>query len=379
MRKVFFIFILFTFIALSFTLDLTILETDTYVIQNPNGGYDLYIRKKPDIASVLITESTKDVNNEEPNYAFRSPKYNKINGDERRVLNGEFLPVDSLLFSLVDSTPEENAIFGKAFHIWIPYVIEYGYPTTRNGRVQVLDGTFLNIRTFEKPYADYTGEFAENPFLLRVQQETLNNENFTAFASKYMDEAVESFSLLANESKGVLLYATDSADILSQVKVPLKKDNKDKVQVAFVIDATSSMKDDIDVVRQTIMPLIEDYSRQYKNFQIALVLYKDYFDDFLTKQVCNFTTNLERFYNGFRNFNVRGGKDIPEAVYEGVWEALNLNWTDDFNTKRLIVLIGDAPPHQIPRGNITKESVTTLANEKGVSIYPIILPHEPTN
>ena len=171
MKKAIFSCCFFVSIFALNALDLGISEGDTYVLQNPEGGYDLYIRKKPDIASVLITETTKDEKNEEANYAFRSPSYNAVNGNEKRLLNGEFLPPESKLYSLIDSTPEENKYFGQAFHIWIPYIIEFGYAWTRHGEVQVLDGTFLNLRTFEKPYADYTGSYAENPFLLRVTQE----------------------------------------------------------------------------------------------------------------------------------------------------------------------------------------------------------------
>lgn len=361
-------------------LDLTITESDTYVLQNPDGGYDLYIRKKPDIASVLITETTKDEKNEEANYAFRSPTFNAVNGNEKRLLNGAFLPPENKIYSLIDSTPEPNTYFGQAFHIWIPYVIEFGYSWTRHGEVQVLDGTFLNLRAFEKPYADYTGEFSENPFLLRVTQEPVSFEKNdpTTINPKYMDGAVESFNALAHENQGMLLYATDPQDIIRQLEVPLTKGREKSIQVAFAIDATASMKDDIAEVRKSITPLIESYSKQYKNFELALVLYKDYTDDFLTKRVCNFTRDKNRFYNGLRNFNVNGGRDIPEAVYEGLHEALRLRWNSDPETKRVIVLIGDAPPHQIPRGSITQESVTAIAQAKDISIYPIILPHEGT-
>ena len=71
--------------------DLSLSKEDLLVIQNPKGGYHLYIRAKPDIKSVLLTETTKDPDLKLDNYAYRDPNYNEINGDEKRLLNGEFL------------------------------------------------------------------------------------------------------------------------------------------------------------------------------------------------------------------------------------------------------------------------------------------------
>lgn len=170
MKKLFILCVLGICIQFCFSLDLQIFAEDTLITKDPNGGFNLYIKKKPDVASVLITETTEDKTNEVANYAYRSPIYNSINGNEKRMLNGAFLSQDNKLYSLIDSTPEYYEGFGLAFHIWIPEIIEYGYEWTRHGTVKVEDGLFLNIRAFEKPYADYTGTFVENPFLLRIVQ-----------------------------------------------------------------------------------------------------------------------------------------------------------------------------------------------------------------
>jgi len=63
--------------------DLSLSKEDLLVIQNPKGGYHLYIRAKPDIKSVLLTETTKDPDLKLDNYAYRDPNYNEINGDEK--------------------------------------------------------------------------------------------------------------------------------------------------------------------------------------------------------------------------------------------------------------------------------------------------------
>ncbi|MGF7110339.1 hypothetical protein J2Z29_002914, partial [Treponema pedis] len=157
MKKFFFTIIFISFFCVLKAQDISLGKDDVLVIQSPEGGYHLYIKAKPDIKSVLLTETTRDPELKEANYAYRNPDYNVINGDEKRLLNGEFLLPEKKLYSLIDSTPEEDTPLGKAFHIWIPYIIVYGYDWSRSGEVEVADGTFFNIRTFVKPYGDYDG------------------------------------------------------------------------------------------------------------------------------------------------------------------------------------------------------------------------------
>ena len=354
--------------------DLSLSKEDLLVIQNPKGGYHLYIRAKPDIKSVLLTETTKDPDLKLDNYAYRDPNYNEINGDEKRLLNGEFLLPEKKLYSLIDSTPEKNTPLGEAYHIWIPYIILYGYDWSRSGEIEVKDGTFFNIRTFAKPYGDYTGNFQDNPFTLRVTQKPV--EKVPPPDPSYSDEAVKTFTDLADTTEGEMIYAKGPEDILSTIKEILKKGEKDQLDLLFALDSTESMKDDIEEVRKNISSMLAETLPQYKTYRIALVLYKDYREDFLVREACVFTDNLKKFEKALYGFKVFGGRDIPEAVYEGIFLGLRQSWRAlDTDVDKKLILIGDAPPHPKPRGKVTKEDVDKLAAEKGVKIYPIILPH----
>ena len=75
-----------------------------------------------------------------------------------RYLDGKPLVSEGAKYSLVDSTTEKTDFFGEAFHIYIPARLIYGYPWSRNGEIEIGKGTFINIRSFEKKYADYTGD-----------------------------------------------------------------------------------------------------------------------------------------------------------------------------------------------------------------------------
>ncbi len=375
MKKRIFIFISIVLVFLSLNSeDLSLSKEDLLVIQNPKGGYHLYIRAKPDIKSVLLTETTKDPDLKLDNYAYRDPNYNEINGDEKRLLNGEFLLPEKKLYSLIDSTPEKNTPLGEAYHIWIPYIILYGYDWSRSGEIEVKDGTFFNIRTFSKPYGDYTGNFQDNPFTLRVTQKPVEKDPPPDLS--YSDEAVKTFMDLADTTEGEMIYAKGPEDILPTIKEILKKGEKDHLDLLFALDSTESMKDDIEEVRKNISSMLAEILPQYKTYRIALVLYKDYREDFLVREACVFTDNLKKFEKALYGFRVFGGRDIPEAVYEGIFLGLRQSWRAlDADVDKKLILIGDAPPHPKHRGKVTKKDVDKLAADKGVKIYPIILPH----
>ncbi len=384
------IFVLF-FLLGAFTLfaqnfgeekNLAITGNDVVVVQDPKGGYHLYVRAKSNIKSVLLTETTRDPALKLANYSYRDPNYNEVNGNEKRLLNGKFLPKEKKLYSLIDSTPEENTPIGRAFHIWIPYIVVYGYEWSRSGEVEVQDGTFFNIRSFAEPYGDYTGGFKDNPFLLRVTQKPFEEAKTEATkkAKKgkktYSKIAVKSFTELADLTEGKIHYAKNPDEIIPTIKKILNKDKKENLDLLLALDSTESMKDDIKTLRKDIIKMLTEIMPQYKSCRVSLILYKDYREDFLVREACVFTSNLKKFKKALFSFEVVGGRDIPEAVYEGLHLGLLQSWrSEDDSVERKLILLGDAPPHSRPRGKITKAKVDKLALKKKVEIYPIIMPH----
>ena len=96
MKKLALVFTLcISFIGLGFAQDLTITAEDLRLesVYAEGGkdviGYNLFIRKKPDINSVMLTETTQDEIGEVTNYAYRARSWNPVNGDEIRMLDGK--------------------------------------------------------------------------------------------------------------------------------------------------------------------------------------------------------------------------------------------------------------------------------------------------
>lgn len=344
---------------------LEITAEDLRVDQSIEGGYYLFIRKKPRVESVLLTESTERPDRAATTFAYRAPEYHPANGDERRILDGEFLPQDGRYF-LIDSTPEPDEEFGEAFKIFIPYILEFGYPETRNGEVMVLDGTYLSVRAFSEPYADYRGAFRDNPFVINVEQAPLPGPP----EGNYMPDTVDSFTDISKENDGETLYSEGPEDTLNQIAALLPGDGR-TLDLVLALDTTQSMRDDMPVLRDNLVERLQPEVAGYDSYRIGFMHYRDYLEDYLVRKY-DFVDTWENVQDRLNRIRVAGGRDIPEAVYEALWASVKgFEWAAE---DRMIILIGDAPPHPRPRGSVTREQVFETARELNVRIHTIILP-----
>lgn len=381
------------------------------------GGYHLYIKKLPNVNSVLLTETTKDPTGKNDNYAYRASEYNEINGDEIRFLNGKQLVSEYSKYSLVSSTVVKTQFFDEAFHIYIPQKLIFGYPWSRNGEIVIGKGTFINIRSFEKPYADYSGDYMDNPFMFDFKvmtkinpqkksvkidefieppvfdsepiknitekpkiekKSTLFEEPKVEFTDIYNPVASEKFNELSDDviySKGPDTIISDISKILDEVN------DINNLDVVFAIDATGSMKNDIEKLKTDLLPMLENHFGKNTTSRVGLLFYRDYGDSFkymnLPVKFFQFTSNLQSFTKNLNSIKIIGkeGGDIPEAVYEAMYASCEFYaWRK--SCEKLIILIGDAEPHPVPRGSgkYSKDFIKETAQKKKVKIRSILLP-----
>ena len=190
-----------------FTDNLAIKPEDTYIEYDENlGGFILAVRASPAVKSVMITESSADPEGIHDVYAYRTDEEDPLNRNEKRILNGYLLENSRKSSYLIDSTPESDAILGEAFRIFIPRKLVFGYPWSRNGETTVESGTWLNIRTFAKPYADYSGAWYDNPFTIGSNGAVVDEEGFTReIRDMIPDEIMEKL-----EESGMAIYSGNS-------------------------------------------------------------------------------------------------------------------------------------------------------------------------
>jgi Mg-chelatase subunit ChlD len=354
----------FTTTAFLNAQDLSISNNDLRIELRADGGYHLFIRYKPDISSVLITESTRDPRLLAENYAYRTEEKNPVNGDEIRLIDGYPIPPEEEIYSLVSSTPVRHAVFGWAYHIYIPHKLLYGYEGGRHGEIEVGNGTYLNVRAFEYAYADYRGGFRDNPFVLNFSQDPRPE----AAAGAYLPETVRTFTEIAGVNT---MLSNGPADLVDRIKTILEKEKDKGVDIVICLDTTGSMKPHIDAVRDRLIPMLDETVSGFASFRIGMVLYKDYYEEYLTR-VIPFTSDFDSFQRSLNAVRVGGGGDLPEAVYEALYDgATKLPWAAE---SKIMILIGDAPPHPRPRGRITKEMVDMETAQRGIAVHAIIIP-----
>lgn len=375
-------------------------------------GYHLYVRKRPEIESILLTETTKDPEGKNDSFAYRARQYNSVNGDELRYLDGKPLISEWSKYSLVDSSTEPDPVFGEAFHIYIPEVLDYGYEWERHGSVTIGKGTFINVRTFEKKYADYSGAFMDSPFMFDLQtrkkvvkkpvvkkpeqkpvvkndppeelhpveEPVFEEPEEVILTDEYNPRANDSFKEIAED----LIYSKGPETITEDIFKCLEKiDPNQPLDLVFVIDATGSMKNDIDTLKSELVPALIERMSGFELIRYGLLFYRDYADNFRYKELpvkfSDFTYDLEEFNKNLNALVIKGkeGGDVPEAVYEALYAAVNF-YTYRENAYRKVILIGDAEPHPTPRGSrrYSKDFVSKEIKKTGAHVDAILLPED---
>lgn len=147
---------------------------------------------------------------------------------------------------------------------------------------------------------------------------------------------------------------------------------KSSADIAFVVDATGSMGDEIEFLKNDLVDIIGKASaiRPDITMRTAALFYRDEGDEYVTRHA-DFTDNLSSTAEFVNNQRADGGGDYPEAVHTALEKMLqNLSWNAKART-RLAFLILDAPAHY-EQGIISslQQSVKTCA-KMGIRLIPV--------
>jgi hypothetical protein len=143
------------------------------------------------------------------------------------------------------------------------------------------------------------------------------------------------------------------------------------VDIAFVVDATGSMGDEIEFLKVELEDVIRNTFSKYADLDLNVgsVFYRDRGDEYITRHV-DFQTDLLKVLNFIKLQRAAGGGDTPESVNAALKSALDsLNW-HEYARSRILFLILDAPPHDEAKNEMF--DLIKRAAAMGIRVVPVV-------
>ena len=154
-----------------------------------------------------------------------------------------------------------------------------------------------------------------------------------------------------------------------------------RLDLVFCVDLTGSIGGLIASARAHIGRILDALRAELKDdLRVGLVGYRDHSDGPKLLQVESLTTDVEKVRKAINDAKVDGGGDAPEAVFAGLVKCLELPWAQ--GSYRVVILIGDAPPHSVgapgdsykvdPTG-LTLDDVANRMETEGLFVHALSL------
>lgn len=159
---------------------------------------------------------------------------------------------------------------------------------------------------------------------------------------------------------------------VNEIAINTNNQNFKRVEIAFIVDATGSMGDELEFLKEDLKSVIDRVKNDDANLDIytSTVFYRDEGDDYVTRK-SDFTADINNTIRFINQQSAGGGGDFPEAVHTALHVGINeLQWSTDALT-RIAFLLLDAPPHY--ETNVIESIQSTIRNaaQKGIKVIPI--------
>ena len=144
------------------------------------------------------------------------------------------------------------------------------------------------------------------------------------------------------------------------------------VQIAFMVDATGSMGDELEFLKMDLKKVITEVQKTNNQLKIstATVFYRDEGDEYVVKH-SPFTEDINQTTEFISQQRADGGGDFPEAVDKALVQLNQLQWQPEART-RIAFLVLDAPPHNKPAVISSIQYSVKTAAASGIKLIPVV-------
>ena len=195
------------------------------------------------------------------------------------------------------------------------------------------------------------------------------------FANDDSDIIAADYSLNVNGASYIEpLKFTSLGDEQVNVNVVINTDARQaaaKADIAFIVDATGSMTDEIRFLISDLNYII-DHASSGNNIALrtAALFYRDVQDEYITRYD-DFSDNVSTTQEFVAKQKAGGGGDYPEAVDYALEAALQkLSWNESARA-RIAFLILDAPAHHKDNVIESLQKSIALFAQNGIKIIPV--------
>ncbi|MGB1242857.1 MAG: carboxypeptidase regulatory-like domain-containing protein, partial [Chitinophagales bacterium] len=133
------------------------------------------------------------------------------------------------------------------------------------------------------------------------------------------------------DKKQVLKNPSPFPEGLNFVTIDANCHQLQQADILFVIDATSSMSDEIKYLKAELKSVVSEVQTQRTNLNIRLgsVFYRDHGDEYVTKK-SDFSAQIDQTIDFLQNNHAGGGGDYEEAVEEALQVGIEkMQWSKD--------------------------------------------------
>ena len=145
-----------------------------------------------------------------------------------------------------------------------------------------------------------------------------------------------------------------------------------QVQIAFMVDATGSMGDELEFLKMDLKKVINEVQKANNQLKISTgtVFYRDEGDEYVVKH-SPFTEDINQTTEFISQQRADGGGDFPEAVDKALVQLNQLQWQPEART-RIAFLVLDAPPHNKPAVISSIQYSVKTAAASGIKLIPVV-------
>ena len=156
------------------------------------------------------------------------------------------------------------------------------------------------------------------------------------------------------------------------------------LDLIFTIDTTGSMWDDIGNVKTSASAVVNEIDAEISNYRVAIVDYRDFpvypyggAGDYAYHDVLPFSSDKASIIAAIQSISLGWGADWQESVYSALMHSIDSTslggWRGNDEAAKVIILMGDAPPHDPePFTGYTLSTVIDAAEEADPAhVYPI--------